>query len=73
MNITLTLTDEQTFMSPQSQLAKDLSVASQALISSVTRNDGPGVHLATKELNSICRQIDVLQEEITSLKAEASK
>lgn len=60
-------------MSPQSQLAKDLSVASQALISSVTRNDGPGVHLATKELNSICRQIDVLQEEITSLKAEASK
>lgn len=54
-------------MSPQSQLAKRLSIAFQAAVSASQRNDGPCLHLAQKEAQEIMEQIDAIHAKLTAI------
>lgn len=56
---------------PQSELAKRLSIAFQAAISASQRNDGPCLHLAQQEAQSILEAVDALEAE--NLKAKPTK
>jgi len=55
---------------PQSELAKKLSIAVQALQSATARNDGPCQHLAAEAINTSMLEIDVLVMEIETLKSK---
>ena len=55
---------------PQSELAKKLSIAIQALQSATTRNDGPCQHLAAEAINTAMIEIDLLVMEIEALKSK---
>jgi hypothetical protein len=55
-------------MNPQSELAKKLSIAIQALQSATARNDGPCQHLAAESINAVIGEIDDLAAELLELK-----
>jgi FtsZ-binding cell division protein ZapB len=59
---------------PQSELAKKLSIAVQALQTATVRNDGPCQHLAAESINAVIGEIDAMNLEILELKqAKAAK
>ena len=60
-------------MNPTSQLAKDLSIAAQAAIRASSRDDGPCLHLATKELNTLGAAVDALVAELDACKKQLAE
>jgi hypothetical protein len=58
---------------PQSELAKKLSIAVQALQSATVRNDGPCQHLAAESINAVIGEIDALVAELETLKNPKDK
>jgi hypothetical protein len=58
---------------PQSELAKKLSIAVQALQSATVRNDGPCQHLAAESINAVIGEIDALVTELETLKAKCDE
>jgi hypothetical protein len=57
---------------PQSELAKTLSIAVQALQSATVRNDGPCQHLAAESINAVIGEIDAMAAELETLKAKCA-
>jgi hypothetical protein len=60
-------------MNPQSELAKRLSIAIQALQSATVRNDGPCQHIAANEVNACMVEVDKLVEENAKLKTTTAE
>jgi hypothetical protein len=58
---------------PQSELAKKLSIAVQALQSATARSDGPCQHLAAESINSVIGEIDAMSAELATLKAKCDE
>jgi len=52
---------------PQSELAKTLSIAVQALQSATVRNDGPCQHLAAESINAVIGEIDTMVAKLETL------
>jgi hypothetical protein len=58
---------------PQSELAKKLSIAVQALQSATARSDGPCQHLAAESINAVIGEIDAMAAELATLKAKCAE
>jgi hypothetical protein len=55
---------------PQSDLAKKLSIAIQALQTASIRNDGPGQHVAAEAINGALAEVDDLALGAQDVKCE---
>ena len=60
-------------MTPQSEPAKKLSIAVQALQSATARNDGPCQHLAAESINAVIGEINSMAAELETLKNPKDK
>jgi hypothetical protein len=58
---------------PQSELAKKLSIAVQALQSATVRNDGPCQHLAAESINAVIGEIDAMSAKLETLQAKCAE